>query len=123
MISEYFSGVKNTLKKYAYVISSQSITEKTYSDKKGFIEGEVIFHDESKLEFTEVKDADKHPKVKYCYHYMDEKNNLVFRFDNAKHYPNLPHHKHTSNGVEESKKPEIVDVLSAINIEIAKKKK
>ncbi|MDB9424247.1 DUF6516 family protein [Microcystis aeruginosa CS-564/01] len=33
----------------------------------------------------------------YRYHFQDEKNNLVFRYDSTPHFPNIstfPHHKH-----------------------------
>nr|WP_253881088.1 MULTISPECIES: DUF6516 family protein [Microcystis] len=35
----------------------------------------------------------------YRYHFQDEQNNLVFRYDSTPHFPNLstfPHHKHLS---------------------------
>ena len=87
MISDYFFRVKDALGKYAHIISGYSTNEKTYSDKKGFIEGEVIFYDESKLDFAEVKDTDEPSKTKYRYHYMDENNKLIVRYDNAKTLP------------------------------------
>jgi hypothetical protein len=106
MISDYYLQIKSIFEKYAYIISGQSTTEKTYSDKKGFIEGDVIFYDDSRLDFAEVKDVDKQGKIKYRYHYMDENKDLVFRYDNARHYPDIetfPNHKHTIAGVENVK--------------------
>ena len=50
----------------------------------------------------------------YRYHFQDEKNNLVFRYDSTPHFPNLstfPHHKHLPNDVISCHKPEITQVL------------
>ena len=50
----------------------------------------------------------------YRYHFQDEKNNLVFRYDNTPHFPNLStftHHKHFPNDVISCQKPEITQVL------------
>ena len=50
----------------------------------------------------------------YRYHLQDEKTNLVFRYDNTPHFPNLstfPHHKHLPNDVISCHKPEITQVL------------
>ncbi|MBE8993230.1 toxin TumE [Microcystis aeruginosa] len=51
----------------------------------------------------------------YRYHFQDEKNNLVFRYDSTPHFPNLstfPHHKHLPNDVISCHKPEITQVLT-----------
>ncbi|MFM6062399.1 MAG: toxin TumE [Microcystis panniformis] len=50
----------------------------------------------------------------YRYHFQDEKNNLVFRYDSTPHFPNLStfsHHKHLPNDVISCHKPEITQVL------------
>ncbi len=53
----------------------------------------------------------------YRYHFQDEKNCLVFRYDSTPHFPNLPnfpHHKHLSDQVIPSQKPNIIEVLKEI---------
>ncbi|NCR75158.1 MAG: hypothetical protein GPI92_05995 [Microcystis aeruginosa K13-06] len=50
----------------------------------------------------------------YRYHLQDEKTNLVFRYDNTPHFPNLStftHHKHFPNDVISCQKHEITQVL------------
>lgn len=50
----------------------------------------------------------------YRYHFQDANNNLVFRYDNTPHFPeveNFPHHKHLPNGVAPAEQPSIVEVL------------
>ena len=50
----------------------------------------------------------------YRYHFQDKKNNLVFRYDNTPHFPDLksfPHHKHLKDEVIAADEPTIVDVI------------
>ncbi len=125
MILDYFTKIKGVLKKYSHIISDFSSSEKAYSNDKGFIEGEVVFTDDSQLDFAEVKDMEQEGKKKYRYHYMDEDKKMLFRYDNAKHYPDLPtfpHHKHTPDGVEASEEPELGDVLSEIESKVVSEK-
>ena len=44
------------------------------------------------------------------YHFQDQQNNLIFRYDNTPHFPNLktfPHHKHLNKKIEASTRPQI----------------
>jgi len=53
----------------------------------------------------------------YRYHFQDNKNKIIFRYDNTPHFPELesfPHHKHTGNSVISSPKPSIFDVLEMV---------
>ncbi|CAK0775155.1 conserved hypothetical protein [Gammaproteobacteria bacterium] len=50
----------------------------------------------------------------YRYHCQDSRNRLIFRYDNAPHFPDLPsfpHHKHLANGTIATKKPTVFPVL------------
>ena len=50
----------------------------------------------------------------YRYHFQDAKNNMVFRYDNTPHFPELdsyPHHKHLSDGVIPFDQPSMVEVI------------
>ncbi len=67
---------------------------------------EAIIITDNQLEFLD-----------YRYHFQDEKNYLIFRYDSTPHFPNLanfPHHKHLPNNVISSKKPEIIQVLQEV---------
>jgi len=62
----------------------------------------------------ELFDVSLVEKVKYKYHYMTLEDKLIFRYDNAKHNPEIktfPHHIHTCNKVSQSKEPELLNVL------------
>ncbi len=52
--------------------------------------------------------------IDYRYHFQDEQNNLIFRYDSTPHFPNLPsfpHHKHLPDQVIACKKPDIAEVI------------
>ena len=75
------------------------------------------------MEFLEVVDTENNIKDKYRYHFMDDKNNLVFRYDNSKHHNKIktfPHHKHVENKVLESKEPSFIDILLEIKSILSK---
>lgn len=50
----------------------------------------------------------------YRYHLQRVDNELVFRYDNTPHFPDLasfPHHKHLRDAVIAARKPDLMDVL------------
>jgi len=52
--------------------------------------------------------------IDYRYHFQDGQNNLIFRYDNTPHFPNLssfPHHKHLADRVISSNQPSIATVI------------
>ena len=52
--------------------------------------------------------------LRYRYHFQDKEKNLVFRYDNTPHFPNLksfPHHKHLKDEVIATDKPPVVRVI------------
>jgi len=125
MISKYFDNIKSEIENYSHIVENYQLKEKVYSEVRGFIEGELSFTDESRLDFAEVKDTEQFEKVKYHYHYMDNSNNMIFRYDNAKHHKEIstfPHHKHLPDKIVESYEPEINDVLTEIENKIIKER-
>lgn len=52
--------------------------------------------------------------IDYRYHFQDEQNKLIFRYDSTPHFPDLlsfPHHKHLPDQVIACEKPYIADVI------------
>ena len=82
---------------------------------------EIRFYDGSRLSIVEqLEPAGKrdHNRVAYKFHYQDKDGNLIFRYDNAPHYPHLstfPAHKHIGNTVVEAEPPDLNDVLTEID--------
>jgi hypothetical protein len=68
------------------------------------------------LEISEavVSESGRLTHLSYRYHLQDSGNQLVFRYDDAPHFPMLasfPHHKHLSHEVIASPKPSIFYVI------------
>jgi hypothetical protein len=75
----------------------------------------VTFIDQSTLSIKEYVFADG--QRKYAYHWMSPEGSLICRWDNARHYPEIPtfpNHKHLGNEVQESVETSVEDVLSII---------
>lgn len=53
-------------------------------------------------------------QIDYRYHFQDENNQVIFRYDSTPHFPDLPtfpHHKHLPNTVIAADKPDIAQVF------------
>ena len=103
MIDRHFEECERLLRGSALaavVTSSRAHT----SPETGYWRALVAFVDGSRLAvFEHVDVATGTPVVtKYRYHHMTAEDELVFRYDNAPHHPEIgtyPHHKHTGHGV------------------------
>ena len=116
MIEKYFEEINQVIYFFRN-IQSYFLSKKIYNDKQGYIKGTLIFDDNSQLEFAEVKNIEIKSKIMYRYHYMDANNQLIFRYDNAKHHKEIktyPHHMHKEDKVLESAEINIFDVLLEI---------
>jgi len=125
MIEDYFQRVEEILREFPS-IRSRVLTHKTYNDYQGYISGKIVFENGHLLEFAEVVDTEQSTKIKYRYQYMDEKQTLVFRYDNAPHHKTVksfPHHRHAPGKVTDSKESDLNDILLEIASLQRKKKK
>lgn len=53
-------------------------------------------------------------QIDYRYHFQDENNQVIFRYDSTPHFPDLPtfpHHKHLPDMVISTEKPDLAHVL------------
>jgi hypothetical protein len=96
------------------VIAEKAIEFREFDINEGFVRGKVLFIDGSVLEFPEYLKDDI--RLKYRFHYMNEKGALIFRYDNAPHYQisTFPDHKHTSEDVIASSPQELSGVVDEI---------
>jgi hypothetical protein len=82
---------------------------------------ELRFYNDSRLSIVEqLEPVGKrdYNRVNYKFHYQDEDGNLIFRYDNAPHYPHLPTfpaHKHIDDSIREAEPPDLNDVLAEID--------
>lgn len=78
------------------------------------------FPDASQLQVVEKLVVERFTilKVRYAYHYQRANGELVFRYDNVPHYPDIktfPHHKHIGETVISSRPPDLSEVLREID--------
>ena len=117
MIETYFLNLENTLAEFSNGCCV-SITKKIYNSKQGYINGSIIFENNHRLDFVEVVNTDKQSKIKYRYHYMNQNQDMIFRYDNAPHHSEIatfPHHKHEIEIIKPSIEPTLYDVLIEIS--------
>ena len=120
MIQIYFDRLKRVIDRYAaapFVLDARVSFELRPGDQ-GYVTGSVLFQDQSILFFREYLDssAGRVSKLMYSYHWQDADEQLVFRYDNARHRPPLAmlDHKHTVNGIVSSQEPTLETVLAEV---------
>lgn len=115
MTIRYFKKIRNRLTRLEWLTERVNIdTEYDEDADAGIIGGSITFKDGSIFQFKEVLLGGKRH---YRFHYMDEQNNLISRWDTAPHYRDLktfPYHVHLPDGVKESKQVILIDVLNKI---------
>ena len=99
-VAQYLDAVKERLLTDRIVARFQLVRERlTLSD--GHLRARLTLIDGSRLEFSEYVQLfpdDRIDVVTYSYHWADENDNLIRRWDNTPHYPDLPnspHHVHS----------------------------
>ncbi len=115
--SVYLEQIENALKwlENAYI---ERYEEEILTSNRMNLRIRIRFQNNELLEFNEAVIADDENKIThlgYRYHFQDKNNQLIFRYDNTPHYPNMetfPHHKHTQNNVVAVyQKPSIPEVI------------
>lgn len=118
MIDDYFLEFSEIIS-HLDIITNHSITNKKIDDYSGIIRGK-IYIDNYCLELLEIIFLFNNPqkeKKKYSYHFMDENDVLIFRYDNAYHHREIktfPHHKHLPDKVISCDEPNIKSVIKEI---------
>jgi hypothetical protein len=118
MLKRYLHRLYDTIVSRGY-IEVEHLAFDELTDRQGIVEGRLRFHDGSLLDFDEVvllRD-EQIVKLRYAYHYQNQSGEMIFRYDNAPHYPNIPtypHHKHVGSDVEAAQVPDLSEVLRQI---------
>ena len=122
MIQAYFNQIKAIVDQYAITrfVLDANVSFEMRPGEQGHLTGSITFVDGSVLYFREFLDAVRETvdKMMYTYHYQDAGNQLIFRYDNARHRPPLRslEHKHTPGQVVETSAPTLDDVLAEIAV-------
>jgi len=97
---------------------SVDINEEIRASKQAVTKVRIVLVDRSVLQVKEYIDAKyKIEKISYAYQYHDEEGKLIFRYDNARHKPDLgfTDHKHLSDGsIVQCDVPDISDVVDEV---------
>ena len=118
MLKAYLYRLYDTIISRGY-IEIESLVIDDQAGQRSTIEGRLLFHNGSFLEFDEaiLVRNQQIVKIRYAYHYQDSAGELIFRYDNAPHHPNIltyPHHKHIGSAVEPTQVPDLSQVLNEI---------
>ncbi len=117
-IDAYFQLINDILTN-SPVIKSQDIFAEKRTLTEGYLRANVLFANGSQLHFRELITTEPIvQRISYTYHYQHADGTILFRYDNAPHFPNLPnapHHKHVGeSNVIASEPPDIQSVLNEI---------
>jgi Family of unknown function (DUF6516) len=115
LLSDYLNQVEQAVLQHSngYV---ERYEEELLTPQRANLRIRLRFNQTHLLEINEaiVVADDQLEFLDYRYHFQDEQNRLIFRYDSTPHFPNLPtfpHHKHLPDAVIPSEKPAITQVL------------
>lgn len=113
MISDYFRDVELRIRN-AEIIADKKVDFSEFGPNEGMLRGRLLFVDGSMLEFMEYLHRER--RLKYRFHLINKKGQMIFRYDNAPHHnvSTFPHHKHLADSVVESEERGIMDILSEV---------
>jgi len=114
-LSRYLREVETTVRKAkgAYV---ERYEEEIVAANRVNLRIRVRFQNGHMLELNEaiIGETGRPSRLGYRYHFQDDQNNLIFRYDNTPHFPgleNFPHHKHLPDRVGGVVEPSILKVI------------
>jgi hypothetical protein len=115
ILSNYLNQVEQAVLLYSNIYVER-YEEEILTQNRANIRIRLRFNQTHLLEINEaIIVADNQLQfLDYRYHFQNEHNHLIFRYDSTPHFPNLPnfpHHKHLSDKVIAAEKPEIAQVL------------
>jgi len=103
------------IEKYKYIVKTYKIISWESEPLNYRFKAHLYFIDNSTLIIKDYLFLDGR---KYSFHWKDEHNNLIIRWDNASHWKNIdtfPHHRHEKNDVFPSKEFTLEEVLAYIS--------
>lgn len=115
LLSEYLGNVEATIRKLegAYI---EHYEEDILANNRVNLRIRLRFPSGYLLELNEaaIVETGRIRHLGYRYHLQDGQNNLVFRYDNTPHFPEVksfPHHKHLPDKVVSTKEPSIFQII------------
>jgi cytochrome b involved in lipid metabolism len=97
---------------------SIDIREEIRAAKQAVIKSKIVLINGSVLHITEFIDAKYGvERISYAYQYQDKEGEVIFRYGNARHRPDLgfSDHKHLADGaIAQTAMPDISDVVDEV---------
>ncbi|MCX5814291.1 MAG: DUF6516 family protein [Proteobacteria bacterium] len=126
MIRKFVESIEKTTTFNAAVLSSNIQKHFGPDNDTVYLKGSILFMDSSTLDIAIfAKELHKGLSIeKYRFHYMDKQGQMLFRYDNAPHHPELssfPDHKHIENNTIPAAPREFKDIFNEITAMILKK--
>ena len=99
-------------------IRTSVINKDKRSDYVGYFKADLYFFDGSLLHVREfVFTRSGVVKDTYAYHFQDAEGKLLLRYDNTRHFPELPdypHHKHLPDRAVSTPEPDLQTVIDEV---------
>lgn len=121
-LDRYVHRLVDTILSRRDIVIEELLYDDQLTEGDSAFDARLRFPDDSLLEVAEVLVVQYGillNKLRYSYHYQAADGRLIFRYDNAPHFPHLlgfPHHKHIGEvHVESAMPPDLSDVLREID--------
>ena len=120
VIQKLVSEIEKTIDSSSIVLSSSIQKFFGPGEETVYLKGHVTIIDSSILEIAlfAIESGGTLFLDKYRLHYMNSAGQMLFRYDNSPHHPEIdshPHHKHPPDKIGPSNIPSINDVLKEIS--------
>jgi len=120
VIHKFVEGIEKTIALSSIVLSSNIQKYFGPALETVYLKGHLLIIDSSILEISIFATESRNTLSidKYRLHYMNSTGQMLFRYDNAPHHPEIdsyPHHKHTSDKIMPSSMPSLKDILNEIS--------
>ena len=126
MIRRFVENLEKSIVSNPVVLSSNIQKHLGPTNNTVYVKGSIIFIDSSVLDIAIF--ANKTSTVisieKYRFQYMDKQGQMLFRYDNAPHHPELssfPEHKHVGDRTISLPQPDLKNIFNEITALILKK--
>ena len=120
VIQKFVAEIEKTIDSSSIVLLSNIQKYFGPGEETVYLKGQITIIDSSTLEISifATESSEKLSIDKYRLHYMNNAGQMLFRYDNAPHHPEIdtyPHHKHTSDKIVPSTMPSLKDILNEIS--------
>jgi hypothetical protein len=120
VIQKFVAEIEKTVDSSTIVLFSNILKYFGPGEETVYLKGQLTIIDSSILEISifATESGKKITIDKYRLHYMNDAGQMVFRYDNSPHHPEIasfPYHKHTPGEIKPSNIPSIKDILNEIS--------